>query len=354
MSYRNFLLLLATALFLSAQAKPEPDVITFTNGDKLAGHFVKASGASVTFKSDVLGDLTVDWSKVKELQTSVTVAVVPKGVKIHKRGDTSAVAQGTLAESNATIQLTPAKSIPVADAAVVLDQASFNKAVTNTPGFFQDWKGAITGGATLVEATQNSRTFTAGIALVRTEPSESWMDPSNRTAVNFTESYGQVTQPNTPTVKTSIFHADAQRDQYFTHSMFVFGEGAFDHNYSQGLDLQQTYNAGFGWSVINTAKQNLNLKGSMSYVRQQFTTGPTLNLIGSVFGEDYTRKLSRGMMFTEKASVSPAWNNTNAYSAAFSALLTIPVYKHLSGSTGVIDTYLNDPPAGFKKNSFQF
>ena len=349
-----FISFISGAALLTAQPKPEADTITFTSGEKLAGHFVSANASSVTFKSDILGDLTVDWSKVKELQTSAAVAVVPKGVKIHKRGDVSAVPQGTLAESNQTIQLTPPNSIPVGDVNVVIDQPSFQKAVTETPNFFRNWKGALTAGASLVEATQNSRTFTGGVALVRTEPTQSWMDPNNRTAINFAESYGEVTQPNTPTVKTSIFHFDAQRDEYFTHSMFAFAEGALDHNYSQGLDLQQTYNGGIGWSPINTANQNLNLKASMSYTRQQFSVGPSMNLIGSVFGEDYMRKLPRGMVFTERGSVTPAWNNTDAYSAAFSALLTIPVFKRLSGSMGVIDSFLNDPPPGFKKNSFQF
>ena len=69
--------------------KPAPDEIVFTNGDKLEGHFVRATGAAVTFKSDILGDLTVDWKKVKELRTSAKVAVVRKGVIIRKNGDTA-------------------------------------------------------------------------------------------------------------------------------------------------------------------------------------------------------------------------------------------------------------------------
>ena len=32
----------------------------------------------------------------------------------------------------------------------------------------------------------------------------------------------------------------------------------------------------------------------------------------------------------------------------------MPVYKRLSFTVGTIDTFLNDPPPGFKKNSFQF
>jgi hypothetical protein len=53
--------------------------------------------SSVTFKSDALGDLKIDWSKVKELQTSVEVAVIRKGVKLSRK-ETPAVPQGTLAQ----------------------------------------------------------------------------------------------------------------------------------------------------------------------------------------------------------------------------------------------------------------
>ena len=142
--------------------------------------------------------------------------------------------------------------------------------------------------------------------------------------------------------------------------MFGFGQADFDHNFSQGLDLQQTYNGGIGWTAVKTAAHTLDLKASVSYIRQQFLAGPngvtpaSESLIGSVFAERYHRKLPRGALLDQNLSVTPAWNNTKAYSAAFNTLLAIPVYKHLSGSTSITDTFLNDPPVGFKKNSFQF
>ena len=42
-------------------------------------------------------------------------------------------------------------------------------------------------------------------------------------------------------MKTSIYHADAERDEYFSPAVFAFGQAQYDHNFSQGLDLQQTY-----------------------------------------------------------------------------------------------------------------
>lgn len=351
--------LVSAATWLHAQgAKPGPDTIIFLNGEKLAGHFVSSTGAAVVFKSDALGDLTIDWKKVRELDTNAKVAVIRKGVKLSKRQSPGDIPQGSLAMRDQNLVVTPegapAQSIPVANAEHVLDAAAFQKALSTTPGFFSDWAGTITAGATLVQATQDNRTFNGAVTLVRAEPTEDWLNPSYRTSFNFTTSYGELTQPATPTIKTSIYHAAAEQDQYFTPAVFAFGQADFDHNFSQGLSLQQTYNGGGGWTAIKNAKQEFDLKASMSYIRQEFEVGPAKNLIGSVFAEHYNRKLPRNVVLDQKASVTPAWNNTNAYSAAFSALLTMPVYKRLSGSTGVIDTYLNDPPVGFKRNSFQY
>lgn len=59
-------------------------------------------------------------------------------------------------------------------------------------------------------------------------------------------------------------------------------------------------------------------------------------------------------MFNEGGSISPAWTDTNAYSAHFNATLTFPVYRGLGFNIGASDDYLNNAPATFKKNSSNF
>jgi hypothetical protein len=343
------------------QPKPAPDVLLFPDGERLTGHFVKSTGNSLTFHSDALGDITVDWSKVKELQSSAKVAVIPKGVRIRKPGDAAGIAQGTLAMQDQQVHLTGGpgetpRSIPVADANQVVDQAGFEKALSHQPGFFEAWKGTVTVGAAVVNATQDSETFTGAVSLVRAIPTESWLEPSNRTMLNLNAAYGEVTQPATPSIKTAIFHGDAERDQYFSPRLYVFGQGAFDHNYSQGLDLQQTYSGGLGFTLIQRSNETLDLKASLSYINQQFQSGPdgepNQDLIGSIFAEAFNRKFKRAT-FDQHLTLTPTWNNTNASAASFNAILTIPVYKRLNGSAGFIDSYLNDPPPGFRKNSVQ-
>src|SRR5579863_4492971 len=82
--------LLAAACLSAQTPAPPPDTLVFTNGEKLIGHLVRSNGATVTFKSDSLGEVNVDWSKIQELHTSKKFVVVGKDVKLGRsRGDLS-------------------------------------------------------------------------------------------------------------------------------------------------------------------------------------------------------------------------------------------------------------------------
>ena len=353
------LLWIAGAASVGAQnAKSDPDVLTLVDGEKLIGHLKSATGASIVFKSDLAGDVTVEWKNIQQLHTSEKFAVVPKGAELSKSGAAAKVPQGTLAVTDQKVQVTPASQAPqtvaVSDLAAVVDDATFQKTF-HRYGLFQAWSGTATAGIALTEATQDNRTFTGAVNLVRAIPPESWTELRNRTIFNFNEAYGELTQPNTPTVKTSLFHIDIEQDRFLSPRAFLLGDAAFDHNFSQGLDLQQTYGGGGGLAVLQSASQQLDIKASGDYIRQQFSVSNlNHNLIGSIFGETYKRNFAHGITLNQLGSFIPAWNELHAYSAVASAALTFPAYHHVGLTVGALDNFLNDPPPGFKKNSFQF
>ena len=342
-----------------APAAAGPDELVFVNGEKLAGHLQASTGTSLTFNSDMVGVLIVDWSKVKELHSSQKFAVIPKGVTLKRNGDTSQVPQGTVSATAQTIQVATAApapvAIPVSNTVQILDQPSFTKAVTERPGIFHGWGGSATFGMTLVRATQNNDAYTSAVALTRTVPSESWMDPSNRTILTFNSAYGKLSQPGTPSVKTSLWYGGIERDEYFSPRVYVFLEATFDHDYAQGLDLQQTYGGGVGWTVVKTANSEFDVKGGLNYVNQRFlVAGHNRSFLGSVFSQAFTHTFPTKLAFHEEAGIQPAWTDMSAYSAFGTASLSMPVYKSFSATLGALDTFLNDPPPGFRKNSFTF
>lgn len=352
-------LLMFAAFAPAAFAADPPDSLTLADGEKLTGKFVRAAGGSVVFHSDVLGDVTVPWAKVKELSASGRFAVIPKGFLFHRHEKDGRIPIGTLSIADQKIQVTPMPGQPAQTfdpgmTGFIVSEGEYN-AAQKTRSFLEAWKGGITAGVSLVEATQKSETFTSAIHLNRAVPTQDWLAARRRTLFNFTSSYGKITQPNTPEIKTNLLHFDGEEDEYFSARGYFLGQAAFDHNYSQGLNLQQTYSGGAGWSVLKSDAQTLDLKATASYIRQDFTVKESnKDLVGSIFNETYHRKLPLGIAFDEQITFVPAWNNTSAYSANGGAGITMALYKRLSLNVSTLDTFLNDPPPGFKKNSFQF
>jgi Protein of unknown function, DUF481 len=381
-------LLLASSLFAGvfslhtvgawSQAKPAgppPDVMVFTNGDQLTGTLEKAIGNSYTFKSDVVGEVTVTADKIKELRANGNYVVLKKGEVVQR----VARPGGTLAADSTSVTVSPASSssqtISVKDIEDVIDTATYNKEVMGNPGPLHGWKGGFTAGVTDVQATQYGETFTLAANLIRAIPSVDFLPPRTRSTVNVLETYGKLTQPtipqtNPPTpnavAKTSIFHADAEHDKYLNQKLYVLGDVSFDHNFSQGLDFQQIYGVGLGATVIKDAKQELDVKADVHYEHQSFIppvqipnqpllpASPSLDLIGSSFAETYHRDLPAKFILTESGTIIPAWNNLNAYSGIGMVGLQFPVYHRFSFSTSLTDNFLNNPAFGYQKNSFQF
>ncbi len=382
------------AFALPPDPAPKPpaahDTLTFENGDTLSGKLEREVAGAVYFQSDELGELNVPWSKIKSLQTQAGYVVLENTPGVHIRHFVADVARGKLTVSESKITVSPgtvpppaaqaevsrheaavpaSQPIPVKNAQYILDEKTFDRQVRENPSLFAGWNGSATAGITLVQGTENQYTYTSAIGLVRTVPTVTWLPTRNRMQVDFSSSYGKITQPAYVSAgalvpatytKTSIFHADGERDEYVASRVYGVLQTAFDHNYSQGLDLQSVYGFGLGVTAIKRATQQLDLKSTLQYERQTFITtasGTNQDLIGSTLSASYILKLKRGVVFNQQIAYVPAFNVGRDYSANETDTLTFPFYKNLAFTVGTIDSYLNDPVAAEppnSRNSFQF
>ncbi len=368
------LLFLLAALSQCALAQNGPDTLVLKDGNTLHGTLVSEAAGVVTFHTPSLGDVKVPWKMIQELHTTGSFAVLPANQKAISKHTAAQIPLGPLDVTSDSVTVHPAQAqpvpqpIPTKDAAFIVSQSDLDKQLHHNPGFFQGWNGAVTAGATLVTATENQYTFSGGLGLARVVPTVTWLRTNNRTLADFMGSFGKITQPAyvgptgpvaAVTSKTSILHFDAERDEYFSPRMFGLGQTAFDHNYSQDLSLQQIYGGGLGWTVLQNAKQQADLRATVQYEKQSFISAPSgsnKNLIGSTFSADYL--LKGGLItYTQQVAYIPAWNNTAAWSADETNTIAFPGWKRFGFSMGTIDSFLNDPPASYpptKRNSFQF
>ena len=391
-------LLLLTALSALAQtaakkpvepaAKKEPEIkeeLTLKNGDRLTGELLNSTGTEIKFKTELAGEVTVKWENVKELKSKRDFAVVPKdlkdardsakvpqgAIKIGEKGilvspvsttkpETGAVPPESEVKPGATKETAAGKEIPTSTIASVVDDATYQKEINKQIGFRSGWDGHITTGTSMIYSTQDSSLYQVDTALKRSIPTVNWLNPKLRTLIDFTLSAGKTTQPGTETTITNIYHLGGERDEYFSPRGYYLQVFSEDHNYSQGLVIQQKYGGGIGATLFKKKDAQLDITADLHYENQQFKANPSadvealsLHLIASTLTEVYTRKWGK-LQFDEKALADIAWNDASAFSASGTSSLRWPVYKRLAFSVNTIDNFLNNPQIGYKKNSFQF
>jgi hypothetical protein len=373
------------ALRMYAEAPPpngktfQPDTITFNNGDQLTGKLVKVLAGVVTFHSDVLGDVTVPLAKVKAMHAAEAFAVVQKDQHVTIRTAVKDIPVGAIALENGNIQVGvegSARSLPAKGADYMVDAAGFQRELHGDSDFRYGWNGTATVGASLVTGTNSAQTYTGSVAFVRAIPTVLWLPSYSKTTVNLSATYGLahdaevVSNGNVfqaaSVSKTDINHGDAEYDRYlgsqlYGRHLFALVNASADHNFGNGVQLQQAYGAGLGWTLVKSSKDIFDLKASLQYEQQVFYNGlysglgtPTENLVGAALSENWNRAFGHAIKFNEHVTLSPTFNLVQAYSAVASSSLVFPVYKKLSFSLSSTDNYLGDPPQGYLRNSFQF
>ncbi|MGH9505603.1 MAG: DUF481 domain-containing protein [Terriglobales bacterium] len=327
--------------------------LTLANGDQVAGTLVRADAKQIVFNANLMGNLNLQWKQIRTLNTSAALVVIPN------RGRP---VTGEISYSAGKLYILPPAGQeiiwPVTGINLILTTALYKHYIVQRPNLLQGWHGSIAGGFGFVSATQSSQSYTASVNLTRPIPDVNWLLPRSNTQFSLQETYGSLTQPATATepalqVKTSVFTAALEQDQYFSRSLFVLAQAQLDHNFAQGLQLQQSYGPGIGWAAF----RNFDLKMDLHLTIEQFLAAPRTTFLAASIAETYTRALGP-LHWSESISAQPPITNGQATGNTFQAngttTVSVPIYKRLGFNTTLTDSYLGNPQPGFRHNSLQF
>jgi Protein of unknown function, DUF481 len=356
-------------------AQHRSDVIRFTNGDVLTGRLVRVIDGRITFDSTMVGEITVPWSKVETLDSDQPFAVMDKDQQLAKKTAAARIPVGPLHVEDGTIDLVTAsgekKTFPTNKTQYVVNAPVLHREIARRADLFYGWTGNINLGATLVQGTNTSQTYTGELALLRTLPTVTWLPAVSKTSLNLSGTYGLLTQPEIVSngaivqapseLKTNILHGDTEYDRYLSKRFFWLAAASADHNFGSGLNLQQTYGSGLGLTVVREPNQTLDLKANLHYQQQQFYNGvlsnlgtASVNLVGADINDTYRYMFDDGIKLNQTLTLSPSFNIRKAYSVNATSGILIPFYESLNFNVSATDNYLGDPPQGFRRNTFQF
>src|SRR5688572_18066748 len=307
MQRRLFSSLFSTMLGLAFLASPAlADTVKFKNGDTLKGKVVAVLDGKVIFKSDVLGDLSIDLAQVETLATDESIAVqLVDGTQVNGRA---------VATSGGSFDVEPASGdkvvVPIA-----------NLVAVNKPP--REWKGSLAASATWVRGNTN----TDAIALDAIAENRGDIDRIRAEAWYrvMRQEDASTGDESTSERRMGIF---TQYDRFFDgEKLYGYGNVRLERDYLAAIDLRAIIGAGVGYQILETASTTLAGEAGVAW-----------------FYENYSNDTDT----ISDPAIRAAVNFTHDFSDKSSCFDSLEAYKVL----GDPDDYLVRNKGGFRQTLF--
>jgi hypothetical protein len=342
-----------TLIAIGAPLALRADTVVLKNGDRLTGTAVKLDGGKLTFKTAYADAIAIAWDQVTSLTTSQPMVLpTPKGkltVTSIERSDagmvvTTASGPTTLDPATVTVLRSPA------------DQQAFEASLH--PSWAHAWAGAANVSLALARGNSNTATFGAGLTAARTTRTDKTL-----LYVNTLYSENANAIPSTSANSTG---GGLRYDHNVNPRLFAFGSGDFLSNALQNLDLRSIIGGGFGWHASKTDKQSFDVMGGLVWTHENYAafytpnatpppaetlTPATVNSFAALdIGEQYTRKIGAGSLFTEQAYLYPDLSTLSNFQLNMNSSFSTKLGKMFSWVTTFSDNYTSFPPPGTLDN----
>jgi putative salt-induced outer membrane protein YdiY len=308
------------------------DQLVLKNGDRITGKIVKKDGAKVTFKSDLMGEVTLGWDAVTSLASDDPVTVVLPGGKA-VAGKVQTI-DGSLAVASEAVPL--AKVVDIRDAA---EQHAYERLLR--PRLLDLWAGYLDVGLAAARGNARTNTFNTAFNAVRATRTD-------KTTVYFNQIYATANGFNARTAKA--YRGGIAYNRNLHPRLFVNTFNDYEVDKFQNLDLRFVLGGGLGYSVTKNERSQLDLVGGVDYNRESFSTPLTRSSAEGYGGDDFTHKLSARTSLRQSFRVFTNLTNTGVYRMNFDLGANTNLWKWMAFQIAASDRFLSNPVGGRQRN----
>jgi putative salt-induced outer membrane protein YdiY len=235
----------------TAVAVARGDTVTLKNGDRINGTVGQIVGGKMSFKSPVLGDISIDMNNVESYTTDAPASI--RMISPTSQPVTDKISVGD------KDRITTARGRTIATADV--------KAVNPPP---QDWTGRILFTGAL--ARGNTDTFdiglTANAALRRDDEFH-----NDRTNLGGAYNFGRTGRGDDKTTTTDNWNVVGKYDQFWSPKFYGYATTKVEHDRIASLRYRLAPGVGVGYQWIESPAMNFNTEAGVTYVYEDFDTG---------------------------------------------------------------------------------
>ncbi len=336
---RKHLFAAAAMLWLAFfPAAADAVTVVLQNGDHLTGEIDGLSDSKLALKTSYAGTVHIAWDQIAELtdHRKKVMVEVETGRRyagsIEKQGDRLFVQNEDVRTELETHNVV--SMVPMND--------------SKPPGFWQLLQGSFDLGYSFTRG--NSSQTQSSVAARGQYRTETYKAQAQLSSI-FSET--------DDASATSRHAADARLDRFLTPKMFAFGLTGFERNDRQNLNLRSKFGGGFGWTLRDTKRTQLNLLGGVTYTNEQFRAeeegeeDPRSSTGEGLVGVEWDTNPFLGVKFSTKLSLHPNIVQRGRYRVEYDSSLRIPVLRSLAFSISLFDRFDNQPPTmDVKRNDY--
>lgn len=328
--------------------------MTLKNGDRLTGTIVKSDAKTLLIKTDLAGDVNIQWEAVTSIVSSQTLHLALKDGQTIVGTVTTADGKFEVAtKDTGAVAATKDNVVGVRDDA---EQKAYDDEIERLrhPHLTDFWSGLLDTGLSLTRGNSDSLTYSLAAKAARTTERD-------KISVYSTAIYAESSVNGVSSTTAHAIRGGIRGDLNVSDRLFVFGFTDFEYDQFQDLDLRNVLGGGLGYHVLKTKTTTFDVFAGGDFDQDFFgaiaatsTTPATLAVTresGEVnLGETFNAKLNNRTTITEVFSLFPNVSDTGSYRFQFDTTAATKLKSWLSWQVTYSDRFLSDPLPGFKTN----
>jgi putative salt-induced outer membrane protein YdiY len=331
------------------------DQITLKNGDRLTGTIVKSDDKTLLIKTELAGDVNVQWAAVTAIVSSQNLHLALKD------GQTVV---GTVATNDGKFDVTTktAGNIEAPKDAVVTvrsdaEQQAYDAEIDRlrNPHLLDFWSGLLDTGLSDTSGNSSTLNFTLAAKAAR-------VTDRDKISVYATSVYAKEDNTSPSQVTAKAIEGGIRADLNVSTRLFVFGFTDFQYDAFQHLDLRNVLGGGLGYHILNTKNTQFDVFGGGDFDQEYYSsyTDPTTTLLvpsltrksGEINGGETlnTKVLNGRTQVTEQFSLFPNITDTGDFRFTLDISAATKLKSWLSWQVTFSDRFTNYPQPGLKDN----
>jgi putative salt-induced outer membrane protein len=329
------------------------DQVTLKNGDRLTGTIVKSDDKTLLIKTELAGDVSVQWA-------AVTSIVSSQNLHLGLKDGQTVVGTVTTNDGKFDIATKSTGNVEAAKDAVVTvrddaEQQSYDTEVDRlrNPRLLDFWSGLLDTGLSDTTGNSSALSFNLSAKAVR-------LTPKDKITVYSTAIYAKDDTTSPSRTTAHAINGGIRADFNVSAKFFAFGFTDFEYDEFQHLDLRNVLGGGGGYHVINTKATQFDIFAGADFNQEYYSAITTDTPVVPALtrktaeittGETLNAKILNGRtLVTEAFSLFPNVSDSGDFRFTLDISAATKLKSWLSWQVTYSDRFTNYPQPGLKDN----